>query len=427
MEIKKARRLRGEITPPPDKSISHRAAMFASVAEGRSVIRNYLRAGDPLSTLGALRMLGVAVREERNGDVIIEGNGLRGLTEPSNVIDCGNSGTTMRLLSGIVAANEFFTVLTGDDSLRNRPMKRIIAPLTEMGARISARDGDRYPPIAIRGGRLKPVTYALPVASAQVKSCLILAGLLTEGETVVTEPLQSRDHTERMLASMGAAIAVDGLSVSVTGNRELHPLEMTVPADFSSAAFLLAAALIVPGSDIILKDVGMNPTRTGLIPVLRSMGAIVEVENLREISGEPVADIRCRTAGGLRGVTVGAETIPSIIDEFPILCVVATQAGGVTEIRGAGELRIKESDRIRAMVTELKKLGADIEELHDGVLIRGGKALRGSPVSSHHDHRIAMSLAVAALVADGSTVIGDTSCVDISFPGFFDHLSQLRA
>ena len=427
MEIKKARRLRGEITPPPDKSISHRAAMFASVAEGRSVIRNYLRAGDPLSTLVALRMLGVAVREERNGDVIIEGNGLRGLTEPSNVIDCGNSGTTMRLLSGILAASDFFSVLTGDDSLRNRPMKRIIAPLAEMGARISARDGDRYPPIAIRGGRLKPVTYALPVASAQVKSCLILAGLLTEGETVVTEPLQSRDHTERMLASMGAAIAVDGLSVSVTGNRELHPLEMTVPADFSSAAFLLAAALIVPGSDIILKDVGMNPTRTGLIPVLRSMEAIVGVENLREISGEPVADIRCSSAEGLRGVTVGAETIPSIIDEFPILCVLATQAEGVTEIRGAGELRIKESDRIRAMVTELKKLGADIEELPDGVVIRGRAALKGDSVSSYHDHRIAMSLAVAGLVADGSTVIGDTSCVDISFPGFFDLLSQLRA
>lgn len=425
MVLTRVSRLKGEIVPPPDKSISHRAVMFASLAEGTSVVRNFLRAEDPLSTMRAFTMLGVDIREKGGSEVVITGRGTRGLKEPFDVINCGNSGTTVRLLSGILAGNPFFSALSGDDSLKQRPMARVITPLKEMGARISGRAESRYLPFAIQGGGLKAITYAMPMSSAQVKSCLLLAGLYAEGETAVTEPYRSRDHTERMLAAMGASITVDRLTIRITGGSSLGAVEVTVPADFSSAAFFIAAALLVPGSEVVVKNVGMNPTRSGLLDIIKKMGASVEVFNSREASGEPVADLACTTARSLKAVSIGKEAIPSLIDEFPILCVLATQAEGVTEIRGAEELRVKESDRIKAMATELKKLGVELEEYPDGIAIQGKTALKGTTVESYGDHRIAMSMAVAALIADGTMTINDASCVDISFPGFFEQLKTL--
>ncbi len=436
VELKKAKGLRGEITPPPDKSISHRAVMFASLAEGTSRIQNFLRAEDPVSTMHAFRLLGVEIEERMAGgpgrlfavahsELVVRGVGLSGLREPFDVVNCGNSGTTIRLLSGVLAGSGFFSVLTGDDSLKQRPMARVIHPLRQMGADIAGRAGDAYPPIAIKGRRLRPVDHILPVASAQVKSSLILAGMFAEGTTAVTEPLKSRDHTERMLASMGAEIEVEGLTVRVRGGSRLKACDMSIPADFSSAAFFIAAALIVPGSELTILNVCVNPTRTGLLEVIKEMGAGVELENRRVVSGEPVADIHCGYAAGLKGVSVGRELIPSLIDEFPVLCVLATQAEGTTEIRDAGELRVKESDRIKAIAAELRKLGVELEEYPDGIAIKGKAALRGSETESYGDHRIAMAIAVAGLVAEGSTTIDDASCADISFPGFFDTLRGL--
>ncbi|MBA4349241.1 MAG: 3-phosphoshikimate 1-carboxyvinyltransferase [Thermodesulfovibrio sp.] len=429
VKIKKAKSLKGETVPPPDKSISHRAVMFASLAEGKSIVRNFLMAEDPISTMNAMRMLGVEIREAKSkkSEFIINGKGLHGLKEPVDVINCGNSGTTMRLISGILAGNPFLSVLTGDDSLRQRPMARIIKPLKEMGADISGRAEDKYPPIVIKGKRLKAMDYTLPVASAQVKSCLILAGLYSDGITSITEPHKSRDHTERMLKSMGASIGVEGLTVKIHGSTKLTACDITVPADFSSAAFFMAGALMVPDSEVVIKDVGINPTRTGFLEVIKNMGAGFSLENVRDVSGEPVADIYCRTAPRLKSVKIGRKTIPSIIDEFPILCVLASRADGITEIRGAEELRVKESDRIKAMVSELKKLGAEIEEFPDGIAIKGQMDLRGNVVESYGDHRIAMALSIAALAADGTTTINNASCVDISFPGFFEELRKLHA
>jgi len=427
VELTKSKGLRGEVVPPPDKSISHRAVMFAAMAEGKSIVRNFLRAEDPLSTLKAMRMLGIPIHAGETGEVTIEGKGLQGFTEPFDVIDCGNSGTTIRLISGMLSGNSFLSVLTGDDSLKQRPMARVINPLKQMGALISARNEDRYPPLAIKGTALKSIDYAMPMASAQVKSCLILAGLYADGTTTIIEPQKSRDHTERMLAAMGADLVVQGLSVSVKGGSRLHAADVTVPADFSSAAFFMAAALIVPNSQIIIRDVGMNPTRTGLLQVLRKMGADVKLENAREISGEPVADIVCSTSDGLKAVKIGSEVIPSLIDEFPILCILATQAEGVTEIRGAQELRVKESDRIKAMAAELAKLGVEVREYPDGIDISGRKELKGGMVDSYGDHRIAMSFSIAALIAEHKITIKNASCVDISFPGFFARFKALEA
>jgi len=396
--------------------------MLSSIAQGRSVIRNFLRAGDTMSTLGAFRSLGVNISV--GDEIIVEGAGLRGLREPLAAIDCGNSGTTMRLVSGILSGNPFFSVLTGDESLVRRPMKRVIEPLRKMGASIMARAGDSYPPIAVRGGDLKAIRYETPVASAQVKSALLLAGLYADGVTEVVEPLKSRDHTERMLPALGADVEVSGLSVRVRGGRELRGAEFHVPGDFSSAAFFMAAASIVEGSELALRSVGVNPTRTGLLSVLERMGARVEVSGVREIAGEPLADLICRHSG-LRAVEVGPEEIPSVIDEFPVLCVLASQAEGTTVIRGAGELRVKESDRIRSMADGLRRMGASVEELEDGIAIGGRAALKGAVVESYGDHRVAMAFSVAALVADGTTVISDAGAADISFPGFFDRLREL--
>lgn len=424
IKLKGTKCIKGEFVPPPDKSISHRAVMFSSIADGKSVIRNFLRAADTLSTVSAFRALGVTI-EERAHEIIIHGRGIHGLKEPEDIIDCRNSGTTMRLLSGVLAGNPFFSVLSGDDSLRRRPMRRIIAPLREMGAEIAARDNDKYPPIAIRGKKLRSIRYALPVASAQIKSALLLAGLYAEGETEVAEPLPSRDHTERMLPAFGADVTLKPLKVIIRGGSKMHGRDTVVPGDFSSAAFFMAAAVLTGDSDIMLKAVGINPTRTGLLTVLRRMGADIVIENSREVSGEPVADIHCKGGKLLKATDVGKDEMPLLIDEFPILCVIAAQAEGTTSISGAEELRVKESDRIKAMAAELKRFGVELEEYPDGMAIKGKDTLKGCEVESHGDHRIAMSLAVAALIAEGETIINHAACVDISFPGFFSEVTRL--
>ena len=426
IELNGGRCLRGELVPPPDKSISHRAVFFSSLAKGKSRVGNFLRAGDTLSTVSAFRSLGIDI-EEKGDELVIHGKGIHGLREPHTIIDCGNSGTTIRLLSGIVSGNPFFSVLSGDDSLRARPMQRVISPLRQMGAEILGRDGDRYPPLAIKGRKLRAIRYSLPVASAQVKSAVLLAGLYPDGETEVAEPLQSRDHTERMLPAFGVRIKVEGLTVTIKGGDELYGRDTTIPGDFSSAAFFIVAALLLKGSEITVRAAGINPTRTGLLTVLRRMGAEVTMENIREVSGEPVADISCKGGMGLRAVDITREEMPLLIDEFPILCVAASQAEGVTSIRGAEELRVKESDRIKAMTTELKKMGVEIEEYPDGVSIKGNTMLKGREVESYGDHRIAMSLAVAGLVAAGTTAIHNASCVNISFPRFFDEVKRLAS
>lgn len=425
--IKKAKALKGEITPPPDKSISHRAVMFASLAKGQSKIKNFLWAKDPLSSLNAMRALGVEITITDSKEIIVNGKGLHSLKEPENVIDCGNSGTTMRLLSGILAGQPFLSILTGDDSLRQRPMRRIIEPLRLMGANIVGRAENRFPPLVIKGGSLKGIKYNMPIASAQVKSAILLAGLYAEGETSVTEPYKSRDHTEKMLESMGAEIQIESNTIRI--NPPLHPLkpfDITIPNDFSSAAFFIAGACLVPNSEVLIKNVCLNKTRTGFLEILKSMGADIEILNIKEQAGEPVGDIFVRSSAALKGVTVEGEIIPRLIDEFPVLCVVATQAEGITIIRDAKDLRAKESDRIKAMTSELSKMGISIKEFEDGVEIKGPCRIKGAEVYSYKDHRIAMALSIAGLIAEGETVIKEADCVDISFPEFYDLLEMLQ-
>jgi 3-phosphoshikimate 1-carboxyvinyltransferase len=440
IELSKAKSFKGKFSPTPDKSISHRAVIFASLSKGESIVRNFLRAEDTISTMNAMKMLGIEIQENLippfpplpkggkggfSGELVINGNGIYGLKEPFNVIDCGNSGTTIRMLSGILSGNPFFSVLTGDESLRTRPMGRVITPLRQMGAEIIARGENKYPPIAIKGEKLRPIKYASPVASAQVKSAILLAGLYADGETEIIEPAKSRDHTERMLPAFGAEIKVDGLRVRIKGGTELKGTEVYVPGDFSSAAFFIIGALLIKGSDITIKGVGINPTRTGLINILNKMGAEIEISNVRNLSGEPVADIHCKGGADLKAINITKEKIPALIDEFPILCVAATQAVGITTIRGAEELRLKESDRIKSMATELRKMGAEIEEFEDGLSIMGKGRLEGAVIESYRDHRIAMSMSIAALIADGTTTINGISTVNISFPGFFEILRRL--
>ncbi|MCX8030887.1 MAG: 3-phosphoshikimate 1-carboxyvinyltransferase [Thermodesulfovibrionales bacterium] len=435
LKVEKIKSLKGEIAVPADKSISHRSVIFASIANGKSIIRNFLMAEDPLSTIQAMRALGIKIEERKSNtskesyELTIYGNGLRGLKEPFEVINCGNSGTTIRLISGLLAGNPFFSVLTGDHSLKQRPMARVINPLKEMGAHILARMNDRFPPIAIKGGALKAIKYAIPIASAQVKSCLMLAALYAQGVSEITEPFKSRDHSERLLITMGADIKVNDLTIQIKGLDDklssLNPIEVTVPSDFSSAAFFIIGGIIVPNSELILKDVGINPTRTGLLTVLNDIGANVTLENIKLISGEPVADIICKSTDNLKAFEINKNLMPSLIDEFPILCVLASQAEGISHIRGAEELRVKESDRIKAMVTELRKMGVEIEEYPDGVSIKGKVPLKGAELESYKDHRIAMSLTIAGLIAEGTTYIKDFNCVDISFPNFYNLIKCL--
>ncbi|UCD34770.1 MAG: 3-phosphoshikimate 1-carboxyvinyltransferase [Nitrospiraceae bacterium] len=425
--------LRGELICPPDKSISHRAIILSSLAEGTSIVRNFLRAEDPLCTLEAFRLMGIEIEVKsqksevrgQNNEIVVNGKGLKGLRKPGKVIDCGNSGTTMRILSGVLAGQPFASVLTGDSSLRSRPMQRVITPLSQMGARIESEKGG-YPPLRITGAALRPIRYESPVASAQVKSAVLLAGLYCSGRTTVIEPGKSRDHTERMLAAVGADITVKGLEVSVQGGRGLRPMDMTVPGDLSSAAFFIVAGLIVPGSELVIRNVGTNPTRSGLLDILVRMGAEIALENERDVSGEPVADIRVRHSS-LTGIDVAEDLVLRAIDEFPILCVAAAKASGTTRITGAGELRVKESDRISSMAQELRKMAVPVEELEHGLVIEGQQDLTPAVISSYGDHRVAMSMAVAGLTEPGETIIEDTDCVNTSFPGFMKMVENLSA
>lgn len=418
------RPLRGEIAVPGDKSIGHRAVIFASIAHGRSRIYNLSRGEDNRSTVGAFKSLGVKISED-GGVLSVDGNGWEGLNAPGIIIDCGNSGTTMRLLSGVLAGRPFAVTLDGDASLRKRPMHRVIDPLSLMGARIESRGEKGCAPLDIHGGALKGIRYAMPMASAQVKSAVILAGLQAEGVTVVEEPQQSRNHTEVMARAFGAKLEVaGGRIVSVEGRRKLFATQVRVPGDLSSAAFFMVAAATVPGSDLLIREVGCNPTRSGVIDVLRRMGAAVEFVNSREEAGEPVADIRIR-GGKLKGVDIGAEMAARTIDEYPVLAVAGALAEGMTTICGAKELRYKESDRIAGMTEQLRRLGARVEERDDGMRIEGRGRFDGASLKSYGDHRVAMALAVAGLSSQGGVEIDDTACADISFPGFFDLLERV--
>ncbi|AFY67227.1 3-phosphoshikimate 1-carboxyvinyltransferase [Geitlerinema sp. PCC 7407] len=419
--------LRGRLRVPGDKSISHRALMLGSLAEGETVIEGLLLGEDPLSTAHCFRALGADISELNSQQVRIQGIGLGNLREPGNVLDAGNSGTTMRLMMGILASHsDRFFVVTGDDSLRSRPMSRVVKPLQQMGAQIWGRKGNSLAPLAVQGQRLKPTHYQSPIASAQVKSCVLLAGLMTEGDTTVTEPALSRDHSERMLRAFGANLTVDPETCSVTvhGPATLRGQTVVVPGDISSAAFWLVAAAIVPGSDLVIENVGVNPTRTGILEVLAQMGADITPENEREVAGEPVADLRVRHSA-LKACTIAGDIIPRLIDEIPILAVAAAFAEGTTVIRDAAELRVKESDRLAVMATQLGQMGAQITELPDGLEITGGAALTGTAVDSYTDHRIAMSLAIAALNATGETQIHRAEAAAISYPDFTDSLRQL--
>jgi len=427
LKISPARRLEGELTLPGDKSISHRAALIGSLAEGETVIYNYAMGRDCLSTLACLRRLGVEMTVEEDGTVRVNGRGPDGLKEPDDVLDAGNSGTTMRLLAGILAGRPFFSVLTGDGSLRRRPMRRIAEPLALMGARVDGRAGGSYPPLALRGGPLKAIEYSSPVASAQVKSAVLLAALQAGGKTVFKEPFRSRDHTERMLSYFGAALCTGENMVSLEGGQALGGKVVRVPGDISSAAFFMAAAAVLPGSRLVFKDLGLNPTRTGFLEVLEEMGVGVEVLSYREEGCEPVGDVSVFYLRRPRGVKVGGSIVPRLIDEIPALCVVAALAEGVTEIRDASELRVKESDRLASVAALLRSFGAGVEELPDGLLVRGVRELRGTACRSFGDHRLAMAAAVAGLAADGETVVLGSECIDVSFPGFDRVLDGLRA
>jgi 3-phosphoshikimate 1-carboxyvinyltransferase len=413
--------LRGAIEVPGDKSISHRSLLFGALATGETRVRGLLDAEDVHSTRKAVERLGATVRSEGDEVVVVPPEKLH---EPDDVIDCGNSGTSLRLLTGVLSGIPGLAVLTGDASLRRRPVRRVIEPLRRMGARIEARDGDRVPPVVVLGGALHGESHVLQVASAQVKSAILLAGLFAEGETSVEEPERSRDHTERMLRGMGVPVRVDGLEVSVTAGRPRGG-RVAVPGDISSAAFFLCAAAALPGSEVTVRNLGVNPTRTGLLDVLAAMGAAPALANERELAGEPRADVTVRAAD-LVGTEIRGSIIPRLIDELPVVMVMATQARGRTVIRDAKELRVKESDRLAAMGETLAAAGARIELFEDGCAIDGPTPLRGVPVRTRLDHRIAMSMAVAQLFTRGEEVLlDDVACVGTSFPSFFDLLDRL--
>jgi 3-phosphoshikimate 1-carboxyvinyltransferase len=426
LTVRPAGPVRGSVRAPGDKSISHRAALLAAVAEGRSRIEGFLQCEDCLHTADALRALGAHVDPIGTDTLEVHGGGLASLRRPSGPLEMGNSGTGMRLLMGLVAGRPFHVTFTGDDSLSRRPMDRIAEPLRLMGADVEGQGERLTPPVTVSGGSLRGITYETPMASAQVKSAVLLAGLSAEGETTVIEPAASRDHTERMLAAMGAQIEVDGLRVTLTPGAPLQATSMQVPADISSAAFLLGAALIAEGSDVLALDVLLNPTRTGLLEALEQMGAQIEIGETREIAGEPVGSVRAQF-GALQAAEIGGDLIPRLIDEVPLLTVLATQAEGTTVIRDAQELRVKESDRLSAMAETLAAMGADVAERADGLEIIGPTPLHGAEVDSLGDHRVAMSAAVAGLVADGETIITGAECIATSYPTFVRDLQGLGA
>lgn len=417
--------LRGHFSVPGDKSISHRALFLGAIAEGTTIIKNCLVAEDVIRTQKCLQQLGVSIKGAGTTEVALQGVGGANFMAPTVPLDCGNSGTTMRLLMGLLAAHPFETLLTGDPSLQGRPMDRVALPLIQMGARVEGRSDRFLPPIYIRGTQsLRPITWALPVASAQAKSAILLAGLFAPGTTVVMEPAPSRDHTERMLKIFKASVRVQGRAIAVVGPTVLKGQTVIVPNDPSSAAFFLCAAAAIPDAEVTAEGIGVNPTRTAFLGVLKEMGAEVFVHNEREESGEPVADVTVQ-GKPLRGVTIAGDLIPCLIDELLALAAIATVAEGVTVIRDAQELRVKESDRIKAIVKELRKMGATVKELPDGMVIVGRSKLRGTQVESHNDHRVAMALAVAAVLAEGETLLSDADCIAVSFPDFPRVLASL--
>ncbi len=426
LKITKANSLKGEVSIPGDKSISHRGIMLGALAKGTTRITNFLQGADCLSTIDCFRKMGIVI-ENNSDEILVHGKGLHGLCRPSSILDVGNSGTTTRLISGILAGQDFVSELTGDASIQSRPMGRIIKPLSQMGASVTSLKGNDCAPLRIEGGHLHAIRYQSPVASAQVKSCVLFAGMYAQddGRTCVTEPKLSRNHSELMLAHFGASIEAQGTTVSIAPQPSLEAREIEVPGDISSAAYFIAAGLLVPNSEILVKNVGINPTRNGLLRVCRAMGADMTLLNQRNDSGEPVADILVRTSH-LKGTIVEGTIIPTLIDELPVIAVMAACAEGKTIIRDAAELKVKESDRIAVMVENLSAMGVDIVGTEDGMIIQGGKPLQGALIQSHLDHRIAMSFAVAALVAEGSTQIEGGDCVKISYPEFYDDLNTLR-
>jgi 3-phosphoshikimate 1-carboxyvinyltransferase len=433
LAVTPGRPLRGTLSVPGDKSITHRAIILSALGDGTATISGYCRGEDCLNTARAFRLLGVRI-DESDERLIVHGKGMWALSEPDGPIDCGNSGTGSRLLAGVLAGQDFFSILTGDESIRRRPMGRVVKPLRQMGAIIAGRRGGELAPLAITGSKLRAIRYESPVASGQIKSALLLAALYAEGATVISEPRLSRDHTERLFGYMGIPFKRDGLTVAVEGRPSIRwgGGIFRIAGDLSAAAFFLVGATIVPESDVTVIGVGVNPTRIGVIDLLRRMGAHIEIVNERHEAGEPVADLRVRTAR-LKGISIGPDDIPQTIDEFPVLCVAAAVANGTTDISGAAELRVKESDRIATMAMELRSMGARLTEKPDGLIIEGlggrlgNGRLSGGNRTSHGDHRVAMSLAVGALTASTPTTIEGTDCIETSFPGFERALTDLLA
>lgn len=423
MKFSKIDHLRGRLLVPGDKSISHRSVMFGSIAKGTTEITHFLKGADCLSTISCFRQMGVEI-ENTGGTVTVHGNGLHGLRKPEAILDCGNSGTTVRLISGILSAQTFDVTLTGDESIKKRPMKRIIEPLSMMGADIESVKGNGCAPLHITGGPLKGIHYHSPIPSAQVKSSILLAGLYAEGETRVSEPALSRNHTEIMLNYFGANVRTEGTTAIILPAAELYGNKVEVPGDISSAAYFIAAGLLVPESEILIKNVGINPTRNGIIRVCQSMGADLTLTSVNDGSGEPTADLLVRY-GKLHGTVIEGGIIPTLIDELPIIAVMACFAEGETIIRDAAELKVKESNRLEVMVNTLTAMGANVTETEDGMIIRGGKTLHGTRIDSRSDHRIAMTFAIAGLCAEGETEILGAECVNISYPEFYEDLKRL--
>lgn len=422
MDIKKLKNLKGTLFVPGDKSISHRAVMFGALAQGTTKISGFLEGADCLSTIRCFRQMGISI-EQNGSDVLAHGKGLHGLSAPSDVLDTGNSGTTTRLISGILAGQRFSSTLTGDASIQSRPMNRIMTPLKEMGADITSLKNNGCAPLSIQGTQLHGIHYNSPVASAQVKSCILLAGMYADGETKVTEPVLSRNHSEIMLHYFGADVRSFGTTACISPEPKLTAREISVPGDISSAAYFIAAGLLTPNSEILLKNVGINPTRNGILKVCRQMGADITLLNEKH-QGEPTADILVRTSS-LHGTTIEGDMIPTLIDELPVIAIMAAFAQGTTIIRDAQELKVKESDRITVMCDNLKRMGADVTPTEDGMIINGGKSLHGACIDSHLDHRIAMSFAVAGTICDGILSINGGECVNISYPEFYKDLYSL--
>lgn len=425
MEFHKTEKpLRGEITIPGDKSISHRSVMFGAISQGRTEITNFLQGQDCLSTISCFRKMGIEI-ENTSERILVHGRGLHGLTAPTEILDVGNSGTTTRLISGILAGQDFTSELTGDASIQKRPMGRIIRPLSMMDATIESIKGNGCAPLRISGHSLKGIHYQSPVASAQVKSSILLAGLYADGKTSVTEPALSRNHTEIMLRSFGATVTSEGTTASILPDPDLHGQKIEVPGDISSAAYFIVAALIVPGSEILIKNCGINETRDGILRVCRAMGADITVLNAHTSGGEAVADLLVRYTPDLKGCVIEGDIIPTLIDEIPVIAVLAAFADGTTTIRNAEELKVKESNRLDIMVHHLSEMGCDITGTEDGMIINGGKTLQGAVLDSFLDHRIAMSFAIASLACESTLTIRRADCVNISYPAFYQDLERL--